>query len=112
MTFRLDKGGMNSQRRECKSISIGSWRYFDVVNFASRVRCPVLAGIGMVDETCPPAGIMAAMHEMKGPKEMVLLPHGSHQADGNAHQEFYNRSAAWLEALKQGKAPPVRELAR
>ncbi len=91
---------------------IEAGRYFDVVNFASRVRCPVLAGIGMVDETCPPAGIMAAMHEMKGAKEMVLLPHGSHQADGNAHQEFYNRSAAWLEALKQGKAPPVRELAR
>ena len=35
--------------------------YFDVVNFAPRIKCPVLVGIGLIDEVCPPEGILAAV---------------------------------------------------
>jgi len=57
-------------------------RYFDVVNFASRVRCPVLAGVGLIDETCPAAGVFAALNQMQVPKEIVVLPQSDHQGRG------------------------------
>jgi cephalosporin-C deacetylase len=82
-------------------------RYYDVVNFASHIKCPVLAGVGLIDETCPPAGILAAMNQVPGPKEIVLLTKGDHQGTHNSHQAFNNRSAAWRAALLEGKPAPA-----
>ena len=31
--------------------------YFDTVNFATRIKAPVLAGMGSIDTISPPAGI-------------------------------------------------------
>jgi cephalosporin-C deacetylase-like acetyl esterase len=83
-------------------------RYYDVVNFASRIKCPVLVGVGLIDETCPPAGILAAMNQIKGPKEVVLLPGSDHQGKNNTHKPFYDRSAVWMDALVKGQGAPVR----
>ena len=82
-------------------------RYYDVVNFASRIQCPVLAGVGLVDETCPSAGIFAALNQIKGPKEIVVLPHGDHSGSANSHQAFNDRSRAWQEELRLDKPAPV-----
>lgn len=80
-------------------------RYFDVVNFASRIRCPVLVGIGLIDETCPPAGVLAATNLIKSPKEVILLPRGAHQDENNSHQAYGSRLwSAWLPALRQGRS--------
>ena len=48
--------------------------YYDVVNFASRVKCPVLIGVGLIDTTCPSPGVFAAYNQLQGPKEIVVLP--------------------------------------
>lgn len=83
-------------------------RYFDVVNFASHIRCPVLIGAGLIDETCPPAGILAAANLIKAPKEIVLYPIGGHQDDNNSHGGYTKRCwQDWLPALRQGKPVPV-----
>jgi cephalosporin-C deacetylase-like acetyl esterase len=82
-------------------------RYYDVVNFASRIKCPVLVGVGLVDETCPPAGIFAALNQIKGPKEVVILPRGDHQGSANSHWIFDDRSHAWQEELRLGKPAPA-----
>ena len=47
-------------------------RYYDVVNFAPRIKCPVLVGFGVVDEVCPPEGVMAAVNQITAPKEVLL----------------------------------------
>ncbi len=83
-------------------------RYYDVVNFATRIKCPVLVGVGLVDETCPPEGILAAMNQIKGQKEVVLLPQSDHQGRNNTHQAFNDRSAVWLAALVKGQGIPPR----
>ena len=36
-------------------------RYYDVANFVPLIKCPVLVGIGLLDQTCPPEGIFAGM---------------------------------------------------
>ena len=84
-------------------------RYFDVANFATRIKCPVLVGIGLLDETCPPEGILAAVNLITSPKEIMILPNSGHQ-NRNGSQEPYSRRKydAWLPALKEGKAAPVQ----
>jgi len=87
-------------------------RYYDVVNFAARIHCPVLVAVGLIDQTCPPAGVFAALNQVKGPKEILIMPNGEHQDHNGAHQPFYERSWAWKTALVQGKPAPVIEFAR
>ncbi len=83
-------------------------RYFDVVNFASRIRCPVLVGAGLIDETCPPAGILAAVNQIRAPKEVILLPFGAHQDVNNAHAAYTKRCwSDWLPALRNGLPAPI-----
>jgi cephalosporin-C deacetylase-like acetyl esterase len=83
-------------------------RYFDVVNFAPRIKCPVLVGVGLIDQTCPPAGILAATNLIPSPKEVVILPLGGHQNENGSHGPYDKRLwGAWLPALKQGKPAPV-----
>lgn len=85
-------------------------RYFDAVNFAARIKCPVLVGVGLIDETCPPAGILAAMNQVKGAKEIVLLPQGEHNDRNGSHSAYNKRCYAdWLPALRQGKGAPIEE---
>lgn len=82
-------------------------RYFDVVNFAPRIKCPVLVGFGLVDEVCPPEGIMAAANEITAPKEGVILPLSEHQDIDGSQQAYYKRmNDAWLPALREGKPVP------
>lgn len=83
-------------------------RYYDVVNFARQVKCPVLVGVGLIDETCPAAGVLAAVNQMQGPKEVVFLPKGEHQAKNNTHAAFDARARVWKEALLKGEAAPVK----
>jgi cephalosporin-C deacetylase-like acetyl esterase len=46
--------------------------YFDPVNFASHIKAPVMAGMGFIDTTAPPAGIWTALNQIPGKK--VPLP--------------------------------------
>jgi len=43
--------------------------YFDTVNFASRIKAAVMAGIGFIDTTSPAAGIYTALNQVRGPIE-------------------------------------------
>jgi cephalosporin-C deacetylase len=80
-------------------------RYYDVVNFASRVSCPILVGVGLIDTTCPPPGIFAALNQVRGPKEVVVLPLGEHGDKKGSHSPYYSRFNAWNQALVKGQAP-------
>ena len=71
------------------------------MNFAEHVKCPVLVGVGLINETCPAAGVLAAVNQMKGPKEVVFLPKGDHQGTGNTHAAFNDRAKVWKEVPGQ-----------
>lgn len=85
-------------------------RYFDVANFAARIKCPVLVGTGLIDEVCPSAGVLAAVNQIKPPKEVVIIPNSEHQ-EINGSQAPYNTRCfgAWLPALREGKPAPVNQ---
>jgi cephalosporin-C deacetylase-like acetyl esterase len=81
-------------------------RYYDVVNFARRIKVPALVAVGLIDQTCPPAGIVAAYNQARGPKELVVMEWSDHQGRNNTQAAFYNRSNEWLRALAAGNPPP------
>ena len=82
-------------------------RYYDVVNFTPRIKCPVLVGLGLIDQTCPSPGVFAACNQMQCPKEIVVLPFGEHGEKKGSHGPYYARFNVWDRALVQGKPAPV-----
>lgn len=52
--------------------------YFDPVNFASRIKAPVLAGMGFIDTVSPPAGIWTTLNQIPGPTEPLPLIESEH----------------------------------
>lgn len=64
-------------------------RYFDAMNFATRVKCPGLIGLGLVDPVCPAEGIFATCNQLQGPKDIVIMPNADHGGDHKAyHAKF------------------------
>lgn len=52
--------------------------YFDTVNFASRIKAPVMAGMGFIDTIAPPAGVWAALNQIPGPVEALPMIDSEH----------------------------------
>jgi cephalosporin-C deacetylase-like acetyl esterase len=52
--------------------------YFDTVNFASRIKAPVLAGIGFIDTISPPAGVWTMLNQIPGPVEALPMIDSEH----------------------------------
>jgi len=52
--------------------------YFDTVNFASRIKAPVMAGFGFIDTVSPPAGVWTMLNQISGPKEAIPVIDSEH----------------------------------
>ena len=52
--------------------------YYDVINFARRVRCPVFLTYGYNDNTCPPTTSAAYYNVLTCPKERIVTPINEH----------------------------------
>jgi cephalosporin-C deacetylase len=52
--------------------------YFDTVNFASRIKAPVMAGMGFIDTISPPAGVWTALNQLRGPVEPLPMIESEH----------------------------------
>jgi len=65
-------------------------RYFDTINFASRIKAPVLGAIGFLDATAPAAGIWIALNQIPGPKEVVPLIDSGHIHQTPEKQGVFN----------------------
>jgi len=52
--------------------------YFDTVNFAPRIKAPVMAGIGFIDTISPPAGIWTMLNQVAVPVEPLPMIESEH----------------------------------
>ncbi len=52
--------------------------YYDVVNFARRVKAPGFYSFGYNDMVCPPTSMFAAYNVITAPHELFLAPHTGH----------------------------------
>jgi cephalosporin-C deacetylase-like acetyl esterase/lysophospholipase L1-like esterase len=79
-------------------------RYFDTVNFASRIEAPTLVSMGFIDTIAPPAGIWTALDRIPAPKEAVPLVESDHNNLTPQKQGAYlQRSEEVLATLLVGR---------
>jgi cephalosporin-C deacetylase-like acetyl esterase len=76
-------------------------RYYDVVNFARRVKAPGLYSWGFNDETCPPTSMYAAYNVIAAPKSLLLALETGHFTTPE-QVEKVNR---WLEGTLRNGTP-------
>ena len=77
--------------------------YYDVVNFAAKVQDPTLVGVGLIDTTCPAAGVIAMFNTLAGTKRLIIMPTAEHVKGREPFQAHRN---AWLTAVRDGKPLP------
>lgn len=61
--------------------------YYDVVNFARRVKCPGFYNYGFNDNTCPPTSVRAALNVIKAPKVIIENPASYHWRYKEVHMD-------------------------
>lgn len=64
--------------------------YYDVVNFARRLRCPVRMTWGFNDNTCPPTTSYEVYNLITSPKEALLTPVNEHWTSVNTERGHYD----------------------
>lgn len=97
----------NGRAQKVESQAITTAKYYDTVNFAARMKCPSLVALGLIDETCPPAGVYTAANQIQGPVTVLVMPKSNHHGDGNAQAAFWSTSEKWLSSIVQGKGVPA-----
>jgi cephalosporin-C deacetylase len=95
--FRLE--GPGSHRTQDKIETI---RYYDVVNFARRIKQPGLYSWGYNDETCPPTSMFSAYNVIPGSKSLLLALETGH----NTTPEQTERVNRWLVDFLKAAARP------
>lgn len=80
--------------------------YFDGVNFAKRVRCPVIMSVGFIDPVCPPSSVYAAYNVITAPKQMFAGVHEGHTMP-KPFLEFFD---PWMDS-HLGRGDPIPPMA-
>lgn len=77
--------------------------YFDPVNFASRIHAPVLAAMGFIDTTSPPAGVWTELNQIPVAKEPLPMIESEHNnLTPQKEQNWDARSKELLSILLKG----------
>jgi cephalosporin-C deacetylase len=75
-------------------------RYFDPLNFAERVTCPALIGVGLSDDVVPAKTVYAIANHIAGAHEIREFPVShSDQPEEVLWQQFH---AEWLDIARNG----------
>lgn len=75
--------------------------YFDGVNFAPRIRCPMLIYVGLGDDVCPPETGYDVYKALTCPKEIHAYPRSAH--DAGAYWEGKKVAAFLAEHLRPAR---------
>lgn len=62
--------------------------YFDIKNLAQFIECPLLMGIGVQDEVCPPHINFAAYNQVRSEKRWMAFPIHGHSVGSEFHHEM------------------------
>jgi len=69
--------------------------YFDTMNMADRIKCPVLMSVGLQDDVCPPRTSFAPYNAVKTTKEYQVYPFAGH-ATYRQHAQIKNNWMAQM----------------
>ncbi len=69
---------MNRQHNMLTPAKVATLQYYDVVNFARRIKCPVYLTWGYNDDVCPPTTSYIVWNLITAPKESLITPINEH----------------------------------
>ena len=75
-------------------------RYFDAVNFADQVKCPVLLALGLKDDVVPAKTVYAIANHLQVPYELLEFP-VSH-TDGPEEEQWIQFESCWMKLTLEG----------
>ena len=79
-------------------------KYFDAVNFAKRCHAKAcVVGTGLVDTTCPAAGVLAMYNQLPCEKQIAIMPQRGHGGD---HGQYYQLYGAFSDQQRRGRDNP------
>lgn len=84
--------------------------YFDGIYFASRIHCPTLVAVALLDVAARPAGVLAAYNSINAPKELVIMPTSNHYGNNGGGVLYFNRFSKWKQALQKHEPLPIPPL--
>ena len=70
--------------------------YVDTMHFARRIKAPVLIGVGLEDEDCPPKGTFAAYKLIKAKKLLFIAKHSGHVVLPGWNMEVFKFFAPYM----------------
>jgi cephalosporin-C deacetylase-like acetyl esterase len=76
------------------------FRYFDSMNFADRIRCATLVGVGEVDHVVPAPTVRAIASHLGGPSEVMSFPVSHSQSPEERRWDEFE--ARWLRLAVDG----------
>ena len=75
-------------------------RYFDAVNFADQVHCPVLLALGLKDDVVPAKTVFAIANHLQVPYE--LLTFAVSHSDGPEEEQWNQFESHWMRLIQRG----------
>lgn len=72
--------------------------YFDIKNFAGKITCPIIMGVGLQDPTCPPHTNFAGYNLITSPKQYIIYEECGHDV---RHSDWWTRTAAFFESNRR-----------
>ncbi len=87
-------GWIAAQPERTWATTLRTLSYFDTLNLAERIRCPVFCGLGVQDDVCPPATVFAVFNRLPGEKQYRAYARAKHSVG-------YGHSVARKEWLLQ-----------
>lgn len=81
--------------------------YFDAVNFARSITCPIIVSVGFIDTTCSPSSVYAAYNTIQSPKMIFNEPDMGHSQS----KRFSDYQTEWLKGQLglTRETPPVKK---
>ncbi|MEM2737338.1 MAG: acetylxylan esterase, partial [Thermoproteota archaeon] len=67
--------------------------YFDAMNFAPDIKCPILMSVGLFDVTCPPSTVFATFNHIASKNKELAIYHGAGHEYINVHRE---KNVEWV----------------
>lgn len=85
------RNGNDANIKDSKAI-VENLKYYDVVNFARKVKVPVKVAYGYNDTTCCPTSMLSAINVITAPKEMLIYNEIGHYT----YPEFERDHGKWI----------------
>ncbi len=82
-------GTVKSRKKQIKD----TLTYFDALNFADKISCPVLATVGFKDTLSPPECVFSLFNHIQSEKVIEVYPEEGNTAGGNTQ---FKKSIQWL----------------